>query len=189
MQEGPPPIRIRLAPCGGQLGPHHLRSTQTTNWLRVEKLNSFKTQWLGLTGILLVATMTTLAMAQVGESDSRSNGTSSNGTGIVKDEIPAAALKTEEGRKMAERLGFLRRSQASMGPKHPAFPGIKAEIETIRDRLGINGSGSGGALAPSGQTLNSMSDDELRQLIRRMALRIESLEQRLYALERRLEVF
>ena len=126
--------------------------------------------------------MTTLALAQVGDKDS-------NQSGNVKDEIPAAALKTEEGRKMVERLDFLRRSEASMGEKHPSLPGIKSEIESIRDRLGISGSGFGGELAPSGQTLNSMSEDELRQLIRRMALRIESLEQRLNALERRLEVF
>jgi hypothetical protein len=34
-----------------------------------------------------------------------------------------------------------------------------------------------------------MQQDELRQLIRRMALRIESLEKRVEALERRFEVF
>ncbi len=158
------------------------RITTTTNRLKVEALKNFKTRWLSIGGVLLVATMTTLAFAQVRDE-------ASSDSGVVQDEIPADALKTEEGRQMVERLRILRRSQASMGPKHPSFNGIQTEIESIKQRLGMRPEQLNSSLAPPSVSLGSMSEDELRQLIRRMALRIESLEKRLDALERRLEVF
>jgi hypothetical protein len=151
----------------------------------VEALINIKTRWLPVVGILLVATMTSLAFAQV-----RDQGSSdSEDSGIVKDFIPADALKTEAGRQLVERLRFLRRTEASMGTKHPAYKGIQAEIESIKERLGMRPEQMNSSLAPPNVSLDSMGDDELRQLIRRMALRIESLERRLDALERRLEVF
>lgn len=145
-------------------------------------LKNIKTRWFLIAGILLIASMTSLAVAQVGEKGS-------GDSGIIQDEIPAEALKTEEGRQLAERLSFLRRSEASMGVKHPAYKGIQSEIESIRERLGIRQEQLNSSLAPPGLSIDSMSDEELRQMIRRMALRIESLEKRLDALERRLEVF
>jgi len=137
-------------------------------------LNSLKSRWIPIAGILLLAATTTLAVAQVGEPGASESA-------FAEDEIPADALKTEEGRQLADRLRFLRRSQSSMGPKHPAYGGVQAEIDSIRERLGISD-----ASVPS---LDGMGDPELRQLIRRMALRIDSLEKRVDALERRLEVF
>ncbi len=158
------------------------RNTTTTNRLRVEALRYFKTRWLSIGGVLLLATMTTLAIAQDNESrDSDS--------GVIQDQIPADALKTAEGRQLADRLRILRRSQASMGTKHPSYNGINAEIESIKERLGIRPEHYNSSLTPPGVSLNAMDEDELRQLVRRMALRIESLEKRLDALERRLEVF
>ncbi len=73
-----------------------------------------------------------------------------------------------------------------MGPKHPAYGGIQSEIESIRQQLGLSPRGTG---ETDQIDLDGMQQDELRQLIRRMALRIESLEKRVEALERRFEVF
>jgi hypothetical protein len=145
-------------------------------------LNELKRRWLALLGILFVAAMSGLAAAQItdGEVDD---------SGIVQDRIPAEVLKTEAGRQMAERLKFLRRSQASLGPKHPAYKGIQGEIDAIRSRLGLGKISAGGSTFREINSLSTLSDDELRVLIRRMALRIESLERRVDALERRLEVF
>ena len=145
-------------------------------------MNELKRRWLALLGILLVAAMAGLAAAQItdGEVDD---------AGIVQDRIPPEVLKTEEGRQMAARLKLLRRSQSSLGPKHPAYEGIQGEIDAIRNRLGLGKLKTGGSTFREINALNTMSDDELRVLIRRMALRIESLERRVDALERRLEVF
>ena len=148
----------------------------------METLNHLQDRWIMVAGTLLIATMTTLACAQV--RDERPSD-----SGIVQDQIPADALKTEEGRRMVERLRFLRRSEASMGSRHPSYQGIKSEIESIKERLGMRPEHLNSSLAPPGVSVDSMGEDELRQLIRRMALRIESLEKRLDALERRLEVF
>jgi hypothetical protein len=143
-------------------------------------VNCLTTRWLATTGILIVAATTTLAVAQVRDETSRNSA-------MAVDEIPAEVLQTDAGRRMAERLRVLRNSQSAMGSKHPALKSIEAEIETIRQRLGLEPSGNLGEAAVG--AVEAMGDAELRQLIRRMALRIESLEQRVDTLERRLEVF
>lgn len=145
-------------------------------------LNKLKRRWFSVAVVLCVSAMASFAMAQIqdGEVD---------GSGVVQDLIPPEVLKTEEGRQLVERLKFLRRSQSSLGPKHPAYDGLQGEINSIRDRLGLGRLKTGGKSFREIDTLDAMSDDELRVLIRRMALRIESLERRVDALERRLEVF
>lgn len=135
--------------------------------------------WLPVAGVLFLAATTTLVVAQNGDR-------SSNESSAFQDAIPPEVLRTNEGRQKVERLRMLRRHQSTMGPKHPAYAGIQAEIESIRQQLGLSPRGTG---ETDQINLDGMQEDELRQLIRRMALRIESLEKRVEALERRFEVF
>lgn len=124
----------------------------------------------------------TLAVAQKREP-------TQNNPGNFVDEIPEEILQTEEGRRMVERLRFLRRSQQSIGPKHPGFAGIESEIESIRARLGLIPTPGNQVQTEVDPQLNQIGDEQLRQLIRRMALRIEFLEKRVDSLERRFEIF
>ena len=135
--------------------------------------------WLPVVGGLFLAATTTLVVAQNGDRSPKE-------PSAVQDQIPPEVLRTKEGRQIVERLGMLRRHQSTMGPKHPAFRGLQSEIESIRTQLGLSPTGAG---ETDRINLDGMEQDELRQLIRRMALRIESLEKRVEALERRFEVF
>lgn len=102
-------------------------------------------------------------------------------------EVPDAAMKSAQGRQLATRLRMLRHSEARMGPKHPSLPAVQNQIASIKEQLA--------AFGPDNQQTNdqaisnllqSMSDEELRQLVYRMAVRIEQLEVRLQKLEKRM---
>lgn len=143
---------------------------------------------LSFVAIPLVAIMTSWAVAQVGEKEKKTEGNSGRSE-VFKDEIPADLLNTREGQEIAEKLRNLRRAEARFGPNHPSTQAVQAEIRSLQQRLGILPQQRNSNLAPPNVSLNEMSDEQLRILIRRMALRIESLETRLDALERRLEIF
>ncbi len=52
-----------------------------------------------------------------------------------QDEVPKAALLTKRGEELADRLRYLRRSEASMGRNHPLLPEVRSQIEGIKDQL------------------------------------------------------
>ncbi len=140
-------------------------------------MNRTATILLTVACTLLGATTATIALAQIGDD--------SKDAPVILDPVSDSVLKTKQGREMANRLKILRRSQASMGARHPGQKAVQAEIDQLRRRLGIDS----GTDMPIGVPLENIDDEDTRQLIRRMALRIESLEKRVDALERRLQVF
>ena len=125
-----------------------------------------------LTGLLVATTLTTLAFGQIKDAASARPVASE-----IDDAIPAAALRTQRGRQLAERLMQLRRAEATMGPKHPSLGAIQAEIADVKDQLG--------AWPADVATLN---DEDVKRLVLRMSVKIEQLEARIVALERQMRV-
>lgn len=120
------------------------------------------------------------------------------------DEVPEAALLTEEGAALAARLRQLRRSESRMGPRHPALPEVRAQIEQIRTQLREwqsppNPFRVGPAPEPPGEApvrhppgsetdtrdIMRMNDRELRRLVLGLAREVRELRQRLDAIENR----
>ena len=107
------------------------------------------------------------------------------------DEIPEAALLTEEGRQLVGELQRLRRAEASMGSKHPLLGRTREDIAAVKKKLAAWSpkapKAAGGQ--PLAEALPAMNATALRQLILRMSVRIEMLERRVESLERKLEIF
>lgn len=121
-----------------------------------------------------------------GRSSGRDSKASSSRPAI--DEIPAAALLTDRGRQLADQLRHLRRAKATMGPKHPSYAGVLAQIAKIKKELAAETAAENPLLArdqPPPKTLAELSDQELRQLILQMAVKIAQLEARIEKLEQR----
>ena len=110
----------------------------------------------------------------------------------AESEIPPALLLTERGRALAEELKQLRRSEASMGPRHPLLAQVRNQIASVKEQIA--------AWSPRAQqfsedkskslpdALPEMNEQDLRQLILRMAGKIAQLEQRVELLERQMEI-
>ena len=106
----------------------------------------------------------------------------------VSDEVPAAALLTERGQQLADRLQHLRRAEANMGDKHPSLPDVQQQIEEIKVQLeawtpATNPFRAGKDLPI--REIPQMNDEDLRQLVLRLTDDIRLLEQRIERLERR----
>lgn len=104
----------------------------------------------------------------------------------IQDDVPEAALLTERGQELAQRLRYLRRSESNMGDRHPSLPSVREEIKQVIQQLQAwapltpEASGDKGA---QGRPSLQMNDRDLRQLVIQMANRIEQLEARVKKLE------
>ena len=104
------------------------------------------------------------------------------------EDIPKAALLTDRGQELAERLKMLRRNVKGMGAKHPALEETKSEIEAVKLQLEawspapnpFRGKGEVPVRA-----IPQMNDEDLRQLVIRLTDDIRLLEQRLERVEKR----
>ena len=109
------------------------------------------------------------------------------------DEVPEAAMRTELGRQLAARLRHLRRAESRMGPKHPSLQATQDEIAVVKERLAAWGQGAPPESRVNDQNIlnaiRATNDAELRQLVFRMALKIEQLENRLRRVEEQLQVY
>ncbi len=106
----------------------------------------------------------------------------------VKDEVPEAALLTQRGAELAERLKWLRRSEQSMGEKNPSLPEVRAQIEGVLGQL------KAWAPAPDANTIEAsdlkrkvpqLNDEDMRQLVLQLVQQVADLQTRVAALERR----
>ncbi|MGB7329174.1 MAG: hypothetical protein WBD31_30110 [Rubripirellula sp.] len=127
-------------------------------------------------------------------------GQSRDTTTTVTDEarygdVPKSALLTERGRQLAEELGHLERSKATLGEKHPSRPAIENQMEAIRRELTAwssvppSGSPSGSqgnqdVVALGDEVTPLMNEVDLRQLVLRLSERVARLEQKVIILER-----
>ena len=122
-----------------------------------------------------------LSRTAVGQGESKPSTSNS-----VEKEIPRAALLTERGMQLADRLRQLRRTEANMGPAHPLLPEIQNEIVEVKDQLAAWSPANNPKLA---EQIPQMNDEDLRQLVLRMSTRIKNLENRVHKLERQREIF
>ena len=137
-----------------------------------------KSIWV--TGCVITLMITAFSWAQSGDQPSS-----------VEDEIPKAALLTERGQQLAERLRMLRHNEKNLGGKHPALPEVQLQIEEVKLQLEAWSpapnpfrSGVGTADVPM-RAIPQMNDEDLRQLVIRLADDIRLLEQRLERVEKR----
>ncbi len=133
-----------------------------------------------MTGLALLTT-TSLALAQF-DSLAPSAG---NLESPVYD-VPAAALLTERGQELAERLRQLRRIEATMGAKHPARGEVQGEIEAVIEQLNAWSPALRSLAGDQSleDALPAMNEHDLRQLILRLSVKVEQLESRVSALEK-----
>ncbi|TWT81129.1 hypothetical protein CA13_25770 [Planctomycetes bacterium CA13] len=119
-------------------------------------------------------------------SELRSSG---NDSAVEVDKgVPAEALKTEEGMALVQRLRMLRLSESKLGKAHPSVKSIQAEISAVLKQiksLAPTAEESAGQSRPQKEIM-AMSERELRELVLRMAARIEALDARVVVLERHL---
>ncbi len=111
---------------------------------------------------------------------------------LDENEIPPALLLTERGRALAKELRQLRRSEASMGERHPLMPQVRKQIEAVKEQIAAWSPRaqqfSDGRSPSLADALPEMNEQDLRQLILRMAGKLSQLEQRVQLLERQMEV-
>ena len=137
---------------------------------------------LGLVMVVFGVTCGALALGQTRRSG-----------GVIRDEIPKAALLTERGQQLAEQLRSLRRTEANLGSRHPSLKSVREKIAQIKEQLAAwaprvadTDGGRGKAVADA---VPEMNERDLRQLILRMSAKVDQLEGRVRELEKRLEVF
>ena len=106
----------------------------------------------------------------------------------VNDEIPKAALLTERGQQLVDRLKHLRRAESTLGPKHPSMEDVQIQIEEIKVQLEAWSPAPNpfrGGEEVSMREIPQMNDEDLRQLVIRLTDDIRLLEQRIERVERR----
>ncbi len=152
---------------------------------------------LVLAGMLVGSGLASLAIGQVIENpfDRRvkprraaENGAATNRSAADAD-VPRAALLTDRGRQLADRLRHLRRAAAGMGAKHPSLSGVQEEIAEVKKQLAawspdrrVGGVDVG---KPLDDAVPEMSGHDVRQLVLRLSAKIDRLERRIDTLERR----
>lgn len=116
-------------------------------------------------------------------------------------DVPKSALLTERGRELAAHLVQLKRTSATLGGKHPSLEAIRQEIDEVKEQLkawaagsdAIANAGAGAGARPGRSTRDleqaaletpTMNDQDLRQLVLRLAVKIDQLDNRMSRLER-----
>lgn len=111
---------------------------------------------------------------------------------LDENEFPPALLLTERGRALAKELRQLRRSEASMGARHPLMAQVRKQIEAVKEQIA--------AWSPRVQqfseeksssvadALPEMNEQDLRQLVLRMAGKLSQLEHRVQLLEQQIKI-
>ncbi len=145
-----------------------------------------------LTSVVGVTSIALAASVAIGQSGTR------GGSESIRlrsgDVVPRATLLTERGRQLVEELKNLRRTEASMGPKHPTLPEVQAQILDVKEQIEAwSPLSKEESKALGGRTLAEavpeMNDKDLRQLILRLSAKIELLERRVHKLEQQQNVF
>jgi hypothetical protein len=106
-------------------------------------------------------------------------------------DVPAAALLTDEGRQLAYQLQLLRRSVSALGPNHPSFGSVRAEIEAVKQRLATFSFRTPEGELPLGnlpKPVPRLTNDQLHEMVLQMSSKIEKLETRIFVLERQVQL-
>ena len=110
---------------------------------------------------------------------------------LASDEISEAVLETERGRELVDQLRVLRTSESSMGQKHPLLPVIRSEIKKTKRLLGAWEAADELADESEAKQLASimtkMEDQDLRQLVLKLILRMDDLEEQIADLKKKVQ--
>ena len=112
--------------------------------------------------------------------------------GEQRDEIPPAALLTDRGTALVERLRQLRRTESRMGAKHPSLPEVRGQIDDILRELKawqpapnpFRSSTREDAVSPELQPIPLMNEEDLRQIVLALSQEVTELRGRVEALEK-----
>ena len=103
---------------------------------------------------------------------------------IVKDEIPPAALLTDYGNELVERLKRLRYTESQLGSKHPSLAGVREQIEDVKTELKTWDVKDNETLDAKTQSrIAKLDEDELRLLVVRLSQDVAKLRGRVAELE------
>jgi hypothetical protein len=142
--------------------------------------------------VLISVFMVSLVRGQANTSRGTAGGRSSTGAATDADpDIPAAALLTDEGRRLAYQLQLLRRSVSALGPNHPSFGAVRAEIEAVKQRLATFTFRTTEGESPVDnlpQPVQRLTNDQLHEMVLQMSSKIQKLETRLFVLERQVQL-
>ena len=111
--------------------------------------------------------------------------------GEQRDEIPPAALLTDRGTALVERLKQLRRTESRMGAKHPSLPEVREQIDAILRELKawqpapnpFRSSTREDAASPELKPIPLMNEEDLRQIVLALTQEVSDLRRRVEALE------
>ena len=141
---------------------------------------------------LVIASTVSLAVAQTGgnpfrKAEAANSGANSANEARVRSAADSTPLSDQE-LQLAEELRLLKRAESRMGAKHPAIQDVRKKIETITEQLGdsaaVTPQTRNQAKPTQSLSIAAMNDQQLRQIIQRMVVKIDQLETRIETLER-----
>ena len=149
-------------------------------------------------GVCLVTLLSvSLAVAQTDGTPFRNPDGAGGGNERRGPDTADTKPRSDQRVKLAHELRLLKSAEARMGAKHPELQAVRKKIAKVIEQLDALAE-----VAPDTRpqtkpaqavaqmpAIAGMSDDQLRQLIQRMALKIEQLERRIDSLERLNEVY
>jgi len=142
---------------------------------------------------LVIASTVSLAVAQTGGNPFRKAEAAGSGNAA---RVPGAADPTplsDQQLRLTEELRLLKRAESRMGEKHPAIQDVRKKIEAITEQLGDSAmftpQAKNQAKPTQSQSIAAMNEQQLRQIIQRMIVKIEQLETRIETLERQRMVY
>ena len=114
---------------------------------------------------------------------------------VFEDKVPDAALLTNRGTELAARLKSLRYAESTLGAKHPSMESVREQIVSIKQELKAwmpvsteivsdqEADEEDDAEEKTRETLATMNNSDLRQLVIRLSFDVTDLRQRIGELE------
>ena len=114
---------------------------------------------------------------------------------VFEDKVPDAALLTNRGTELAARLKSLRYAESTLGAKHPSMESVREQIVSIKQELKAwtpvsietesdqEADEEDDAEEKTRETLATMNNSDLRQLVIRLSVDVTDLRQRIGELE------
>jgi len=112
-----------------------------------------------------------------------------------KDEIPEAALLTERGTALVQRLKQLRHTESRLGARHPSLPEVQEQIAEIKRQLKawepapnpFRSADDPPETTAAGKPIPAMNEEDLRQVVLNLTAELDALKRRVSALEKQLD--
>ncbi len=108
-----------------------------------------------------------------------------------KDQIPEAALLTERGTELVDRLKRLRYTESQMGSRHPSLEDVQNQIASVKQELQAwvpaiktkSDDAEEDDVETAERALAQLNEEDLRQLVVRLSMDVYKLRNRVVELE------